>query len=449
MNQDSEKRSQALILGAGVTGLAAGLASGLAVYEASANPGGICASYYVRPNSSERLHSVPHDEEAYRFEIGGGHWIWGGDPVVLRLISSFTPVDLYNRRAAVFFPEKDLYVPYPLQYHLKYLAPSVREQALQEMVQASATQHPPVSTMADWLKASFGRTLCDLFFDPFHELYTSGLWKTILPPDATKSPVDLELAIQGAFDEVPAAGYNTCFIYPRGGLNTLAEKMSRKCRIKYSKRVVKIDVKDKVACFADGSSAAYEALISTIALNRMIELCGLALDAEPDPFTSVLVINIGAVKGTRCPREQWLYLPKTEAGFHRVGFYSNVDASFIPLSSRMSQERVSIYVEKGYPGGHKPDDEEVRRLCQRVAKQLREWGWIKEQEVVDPTWIDTAYAWSRNGSQWRQKALHALEAHEIYQIGRYGRWASQLSSQGISESIKDGLFSGAAFGGEA
>ncbi len=73
-------KRQTLILGAGVTGLAAGYASGLPVYEAASAPGGICSSYYVRPGSTQRLSQAPADGEAYRFEIGGGHWIFGGDP---------------------------------------------------------------------------------------------------------------------------------------------------------------------------------------------------------------------------------------------------------------------------------------------------------------------------------------------------------------------------------
>ena len=38
-----------IILGGGMTGLAAGMTSGGPVYEASNAPGGICSSYYVRP----------------------------------------------------------------------------------------------------------------------------------------------------------------------------------------------------------------------------------------------------------------------------------------------------------------------------------------------------------------------------------------------------------------
>jgi len=36
-----------------MTGLAAGIASGLPVYEAGERPGGICSSYYVRPGEAE------------------------------------------------------------------------------------------------------------------------------------------------------------------------------------------------------------------------------------------------------------------------------------------------------------------------------------------------------------------------------------------------------------
>ena len=70
------------VLGGGVTGLAAGLSSGLPVFEAMTDPGGICSSYYVRPGEKTRLAQAPADGEAYRFEIGGGHWIFGGDPGV-------------------------------------------------------------------------------------------------------------------------------------------------------------------------------------------------------------------------------------------------------------------------------------------------------------------------------------------------------------------------------
>ena len=427
------------ILGAGITGLAAGMASGLPVYEAEGFPGGICSSYYLRPYDSKRLHAAPKDEGAYRFEIGGGHWIHGGDPLVLRLIRSLAPVKSYTRESAVYLPHRDLLIPYPIQNHLRYLGYKVATQVLGEMVEL-AKFNPPVTTMADWLYANFGPTLCELFFAPFHEMYTTGLWRKIAPQDTYKSPVNLSFAIQGAFSEAPSVGYNVNFVYPIGGLDTLAQQMASRCDVRYGKRVAEIDVREKALYFKDGSSIQYKALLSTLPLNRMMEITGLTIEEKPDPFTSVLVINIGAIKGYRCPKEHWVYIPQSRSGFHRVGFYSNVDVSFLPMSARKDRDCVSIYVEKAYPGGQRPKEDEIRTLCNDVVKELQEWGWIREAEVVDPTWIDVAYTWSWPGSNWRRKALQILEEHNIYQVGRFARWVCQ----GISQSIHDGLMAGAA-----
>jgi protoporphyrinogen oxidase len=426
-----------MIVGGGVTGLAAGWASGLAVFEAESAMGGICSSYYVRPNTTARLPQTPADGEAYRFELGGGHWIFGGDPAILRFIRTLTPVKTYQRVSSVFFPDQGLYVPYPLQNHLGYLSKEVRTKALQEML---GTSKSSFRTMEEWLSQSFGPTLTETFFGPFHELYTAGLWKQIAPQDAYKSPVDSASVIRGAFETTAPVGYNTSYIYPEEGLNVLAQRMAGQCRVHLGKRIKQIDLQHKKVVCDDGSETAYQTLISTLPLNKMVEMLNLKLDEAPDPYTSVLVLNIGATRGEKCPADHWIYLPKTRSGFHRVGFYSNVDSSFLPKSSRALKNRVSIYVEKAFPGGRRPSAEEVANYSAETVKELQEWGFIEGAEVVDPTWIEVAYTWSWPGSRWRGAALKKLEELEIQMVGRYARW----NFQGIADSIRDGLMVGAA-----
>lgn len=430
--------SNIIILGAGVTGLAAGAVSGLPVYESAVNPGGICSSYYLKSGTEVRLPQAPDDGEAYRFELGGGHWVFGGDSAVLRFVRTLTPVKSYDRRSSVYFSRQNAYVPYPLQNHLGYLSKEIVIKVLGEM--AIAPVGNP-KTMADWLEGNFGKTLTDLFFGPFHELYTAGLWAQIAPQDAYKSPAAFALAVQGAFDKTPSVGYNSTFVYPMEGLNTLIQRMAERCQIAYGKKVVWLDTQHKLVDFADGSETPYETLISTLPLNNMMEMTGLQVEAQPDPYTSVLVLNIGATRGPRAPDDQWLYVPDAHSGFHRVGFYSNVDVSFLQASSRTANDRVSLYVERAYPGGGRPSAVEVQVYSQAVAQELQEWGWIKQVEVLDPTWIDVAYTWVWPHSKWKSQALSALEEQSIYQVGRYGRWVFQ----GIADSIRDGLMVGAAF----
>ena len=55
-------------MGGGVAGLAAGWVTKFPVFEAADIPGGICASYYIRPKTTGRLEEAPKDGESYRFE---------------------------------------------------------------------------------------------------------------------------------------------------------------------------------------------------------------------------------------------------------------------------------------------------------------------------------------------------------------------------------------------
>jgi protoporphyrinogen oxidase len=428
------------ILGAGVTGLAAAWASGLPVYEAAGWPGGICSSYYLRPGSEKHLRCAPEDGEAYRFEIGGGHWIFGGDPLVLYFIKSLTGTKSYVRRSAVYFPDRELFVPYPLQNHLRHLGKRVAAQALEEMV-VGLHSRDDARTMAGWLLSTFGPTLYELFFEPFHERYTAGLFRDVAPQDSYKTPINMALVIEGILGNSPEVGYNATFIYPSDGLNRLVELMAARCMVQYGRRVVRIDVEAKEIYFEDGSAVRYDKVLCTLPLNRVMAMTGLDVGERPDPATSVLVVNIGAVKGSRCPSQHWVYVPKSRVGFHRVGFYSNVDASFLPASARDRRDRVSIYVEKAYRQGARPADADIDGVCQATVNELQEWEWIGETEVVDATWVEVAYTWSWPNSRWRPKALAALEAAGIYQVGRYGRWVFQ----GIADSIREGLAAGAAF----
>jgi len=437
-------KDRSIVLGAGVTGLAVGMVSGFSVIEASDVPGGICHSYYIKPQQSEKIKDIGQKKDAYRFENGGGHWIFGTDDLISSFINTLSSTKSYVRKSAVYFSEKDLYVPYPLQNYLSYLPKKITQKALKELVQDYDFNKSP-STLAEWLEMSFGKTLCEFFFFPFHELYTAGLYTKIVPQDQFKTPVDKKLIIKGIKEKIPAVGYNATFVYPKKGLDDLIGKMANKCNINYNKRVIKIDAKKKEVLFEDGSDVKYNSIISTLPLNKMIELAGLEFDELQLPYTSVLVINIGGKRGDKCPHYHWIYIPKSKSGFHRIGFYSNIDNSFLPVSSRKDNSRVSIYVEKCYIGGNKPNEEEIKKLCSNVIEELQGWSFIDDVEIVDSNWINVAYTWQYPNSKWKDKALSILKKHSIYQIGRYGKW----HFQGILDSIKDGLLAGASLRGQS
>ncbi len=420
-----------------MTGLAAGIKTGLPVFEAQTLPGGICSSYYLKPGNGQRLSKEEAGTAAYRFEYGGGHWIFGADQEILDSIGQYITIKKYNRSSAVYLPNQDRYVPYPLQYHLSYLDGGEAKAALEELLQAN---RPEIRTMEDWVRAQFGPTLNDLFFAPFHQLYTAGLWSDIRPQDNYKTPLDLEMVRQGAADKTPAVGYNATFVYPEEGLDVLALRMAAECDLHYGKRVTKIDVNERVLSFEDGDSRPYDQLYSSLPLNEMMSMTGLQAASKPDPHSAVLVLNIGAVVGPRCPSEHWIYVPESKSGFHRVGFYSNVDDHFLPAGTVDGKKRASLYIERAFLPEDKPSPEQIAQYERDVVAELQGWGMIESVEAIDATWVDVAYTWSWPASNWIDESINTLRGHGIEMLGRYGRW----HFQGIAASIREGLAIGAS-----
>ena len=365
-----------IILGAGITGLSAGVKTGFPVYEAKEVPGGICRSYY---------------KNGYSFENGGGHWLFGGDLNSLNFIKQFGILEKYIRDSGIYFNNT---IPYPIQTALN--------------------DDPCVlpGSMKHWLLERFGKELCNLFFFPFNEKYTANLYNFILSENEYKSP------------EPRKGGYNSTFHYPKEGLDTLVDNMAKQADVRYNKKAVRIDLSDKVVEFEDGEKFIFDRLISTLPLVKTQELCGVK--DKMLPHTSTLVLNIGAEKGKNCPKEQWLYIPHSKSGFYRVGIYSNVSDRFAPKG------KASLYVEKSYFESF--ESEEYLGYENRVIEELQDWGWIGAVDVVDPNWIEYAYTWLHRDSD-VQGSIDWLKEYGIESIGRYGKW----KFQGIMDSVSDGL----------
>jgi protoporphyrinogen oxidase len=414
------------VLGAGVTGLAVAMASGARVLEQDPVPGGICRSYYCRPGDLVPSDRPPAGDDAYRFEVGGGHWVFGGDEAVLDLLDELAPLDRHERRAAVHLGAIGRKVPYPLQHHAALLGEAIAHQVAAEL----AAITPPGgedATLRAWLERSFGRTLCELFFFPFHERYTAGLDRSVAPQDACKSPA-------AASSGGPPAGYNPTFAYPRGGLDALARALAARCDVEYGRRVTAIDPTGRTLAFADGTAEPFDRLVSTLPLHTTLALAGVEV-GEPDPHTAVVVVNLGAVRGPSCPDEHWVYEADSASGFFRCGFYSNVDTGFLPAAHRDDGSRVALYIERAVLPDALPGSDATAAYVAEVTAELAARGWIGEVEVADVSLVPVAYTWRRPGSTWRERAIAALDGIGVTPVGRYGAWRFQ----GIADSIADGL----------
>lgn len=361
-------KTKTIILGAGMTGLACGLASGFPVYEKNIYPGGICRSYR---------------KDGFLFENGGGHWIFGEIPEFAKKIMKFNQ---YSRSSAVQLGGK---IPYPLQAQT-----SVKE--------------PAKGSMEAQLLEQFGPVLCKIFFFPFNERYTARLYRQISAQDSYKNPS------QGQKQ------YNEVYSYPETDLRDFADKLAEGQDIHYKKKVISIKPNLHSICFEDGEIAGYDRLISTLPLDDMARLTGIKL-GQKGIRTNVAVLNLGVIPGNKFPKEHWIYTAYSESGFHRMGFYSNVDRKFAP------EGMASMYLE--WAESHKRKASMDGVITELMREQI-----IKKVVTYDVNYLNPAYTWKPIDSTWREDTIEALEKKDILMTGRYGRW----HFQGIAESLKEG-----------
>ncbi len=349
-----------VILGGGVTGLAAGIASGGTILEKEAEPGGLCRDYVV---NGCRLHR------------GGGHWLFGGDRVTRAWVGTLAPTRTYERDAAVYFSKDEMIVPYPIQKYASLIPPK-------ELPTPGTMNYGLVQKWANHSEAVGQFDLYADFFDPFHERYTDGLYKEIAPQDEQKTPVD-------------GQGYNSSFMYPQAGMGSLISAMATKCELQCGWSVGQISPDTKNLISTDGHNIRdwkYDYLISTLPLPLTAWLAGYTQNPSP-PYTRVVVFNVIAEKGPKCPKHHWLYVPDSDTGCYRVGFYSNVEPEFLPEGIRQTQVR--IYGEQAIAVREDAPDMQAQYNIDiaPVVQELQRWGFIGKMEYADFNMCSPAYTW--------------------------------------------------------
>ena len=367
-----------LILGAGFTGLAAGIKTGFPIYEATDKAGGICNSYEM---------------EGFQFFNGGPHLLFGKG-VGLDYIKSLVPVNEHEKRAGVYYNKM---FHYPIQ--------TIAQQKTE--IRAG--------TFKAWTHKHFSEAECNLFFDPFNEKYTAGLYNEVIQYDDYKTP------------PAGSKGFVSTFCDPVNGLADVVNRMAAQCTIHYNKRVAFVLVDQKTVMFTDGTTEKYDKLISTIPLNHLLFMAGKK-DVNL-PYSSVFVLNIGAEPEVNTPTDHWVYTPFCKSGFHRIGLYSNVDKRKAP------EGMVNLSVEMAFASHWDYEtDIDAPFIAQEVIKELKEWRMIGKVKVFDPTWVPTAYTWLYSKKD-QIDSLAWLKERDIISTGRYGKW----HFQGLVDSIKDGF----------
>ena len=398
-------QTKTLIVGAGISGLAAavGLGEDFLVLEADAEIGGYCKTIhrdgFVWDYSGHFFHfRHAHIGQWFRTRMAGQR------------------IAEVQKRS--FIQTRDGRVDFPFQKNIHQLPHAQFLHCLHDLYFAQHRDSTPEERTSDNFKdmlfARYGRSIAELFLIPYNEkLYACDLEN--LDRDAMGRFFP-HVAFADVVRNMVAPdnhSYNSVFTYPEGGAIEYVRALAREIdsnTIQLNERLLHIHPASHVAV-TNRRHIGYERLISTMPFNRLLATVGRPLDPTVWSWNQVLVFNLGFDrKGER--GVHWLYFPDPAISFYRVGFYDNI----------LEGDRLSLYVEIGLSQGVTPD---IAAMQRQVLADLQAVGIVTDQRLLASHHVlmDPAYVHITKASLRAHAHLSAqLGEQDIYSIGRYGSW---------------------------
>ncbi|KQS24771.1 NAD(P)/FAD-dependent oxidoreductase [Dyadobacter sp. Leaf189] len=435
----ADNANEIVILGAGITGLAAAskLGENVTVFEKSGRPGGLVQSHC----------------------FDGGYWFdhvlhifHCNNPEILNKVNNLLGPVLFECPPVAWIETAAGVARYPFQLNLGSLSTEAKISCIKDF-SAAFYQQKDFSGMSygEYLINAFGKTMCELFYYPYNEK----LWK--LPLNEISTNGQLWNLHRPSFDEilrgliepnVSRETYNTKAFYPRPetgsairGMEVLSQGFAKKVRKLHLKsEIVGLDPQKRVVTFMqEGEIHTYRYdrhCLSTIPLPALMRMCAgvpdkLIKEVEKLKWVKVLSIAL-SIKGPRPDNPGcWRYFTDPGTPFTRLVFMTEFDPANAP------EEGWGLLVEIPL----KADDQTAleKPLEDKAVFAIRNAGFITDDHQIIGVhkWLaDPAYVvFTPETSQIINHCHEYLEQFDITSTGRYGNW--EYSS--MSKNIEDGF----------
>ena len=340
------------------------------------------------------------------------------------------------------------WVPYPFQYNIHRLPKEEVLRCFRGLLKiAGKGTQGQYANFEELIRNCFGEGLAELFMLPYNskvwafpprEMATGWIGERVALPDLGR----IAESIIMDRDDI-SWGANNTFRFPvRGGTGAIWDAVAARLpqdRLFYGRRVVRVDPRQKTVTTADGTVTSYDALISTIPLDLLVDLAGLDElkgEAAALKFSTVHIIGVGleGKPSEELARKCWMYFPENNAPFYRATVFSNYSPNNVPdidrtwsLMAEVSQSPV------------KPVD--ASRVVEDTIQGLLNTGLIQRRDQVHHTWnrmIERAYPTPcLNRDAALRVLLPTLETHQIYSRGRFGAWKYEVGN--MDHSLMQGV----------
>jgi protoporphyrinogen oxidase len=396
-----------LIIGAGMSGLATAAFikdSDYLVLERDGEIGGYCKTV---------------KQDGFVWDYSGHFFHFKNKEIADYLHARMPKQSILDVEKKSFIHYRGQMVDFPFQKNIHQLPKEELIECLVDLYFARLPGQPaqPENNFEEMLYARFGRGIAEKFLIPYNEkLYAcrlSSLDKNAMGrffPHADLTDIIRNMRTPDN------ASYNAKFTYPEGGaieyVKAIASEL-KPAQIALGEKLLSLDLERRVAK-TDKRELKYERVVSSAPFDKLLAAANLLDDKSVWSWNKVLVFNLGFDK--KGPRDvHWIYYPDRSLCFYRVGFYDNI----------FDTDRMSLYVEIGYPAAHNVDQNEVELMLRRTLTDLGRAGVVDDHELVshhsvvlDPAYVHITERSMREHKKYKQQ----LAAHGVHTLGRYGGW---------------------------
>ena len=415
--------------------------------------------------SAGGLATSVRDPQGFLWDMGG-HVIFSHYAYFSRLLDHLLPPSEWNekvREAWVWM--RDTFIPYPLQQNLHRLP---RDDVLKcitglidnERAKASFTR--PL-TFKDWLLQSFGAGLCEVFMFPYNRkvwAYTADKMNVEWMGErvATVDTARVVANVLNGKDEL-GWGPNNTFRFPlHGGTGAIWEALYKSLpadKFRLGARVEEVDATGHKLRLSDGSTLAYDSLISTMPMDylcRTIANTAIPRDTLRDRaaqfrYSSSHILGFG-MTGSPPPHlasKCWLYFPEDDCPFYRCTVFSN----YSPYVCPQPGQQWSLMCEVAESADKPVDASTIIAVTEQGLLNTR---LLQPSDVIVSrfhTRLEYGYPTPFYGRDALTAPLHAeFERHDVYSRGRFGCWKYEVSNQDHSLMLGVECVDRIAFGTE-
>ena len=400
------------------------------IFEAESHAGGLAASVV--------------DPAGFTWDLGG-HVVFSHFGEFDALLAEVMGEEIHRHERSSYVRFGDRWVPYPFQNNLRYLPPEVIDECLTALAAAPGASQD--SDFGTWMEGMFGTGITRHFMRP----YNFKVWATRAADMSAGwiaervSVVDydrLAANVRDGRDDI-AWGPNNTFVFPAvGATGEIYRRAALPLhdRIRYDAPVAAADLSTRRLTLADGSEHDYDVLISTMALDRLVERIAAAPDAVRDAATQlrhngVYMVGVG-YEAPLDDDKSWMYFPQDNTPFYRATNFAKYAPANVPGADI---GRYCAYMTETSFSDQKPEPR--AGLEDRVEEGLRAAGVVAGRPPVASIHveqIDYAYPVPTVGRDGALAVIQPwLEEQRVYSRGRFGAWRYEIGN--MDHAVKMGI----------